>query len=163
MTNNCIFFWKTDEPYGFLSNWYPCILQRWNYTLHSSEQYFMAEKAAFFHDDEIYSEILKTDSPHKCKELGRMVRGFNSERWDTEKVTAMMTANRCKYMGNPDLMKKLLATGDALLVEASPYDGIWGIKLSAEEAAKLPPEEWPGLNLLGKVLMALREEFRLHR
>lgn len=131
--------------------------------MHSSEQFFMAAKAAFFHDYTVFLKILRTESPAECKKLGRQVKGFNQQRWDTEKVEIMMTANRAKFLQNPALMKKLLATGEALLVEASPVDGIWGIKMDAEQAAKTSPENWQGLNLLGRVLMALREEFRTSR
>ncbi|KAI1268730.1 hypothetical protein F5Y18DRAFT_165128 [Xylariaceae sp. FL1019] len=52
----------------------------------------------------------------------------------------------------------LLATGDRELVEASPMDRIWGIGFGAQDAPKCR-ERW-GLNLLGKCLMDVREQFR---
>ncbi|TRX88078.1 hypothetical protein FHL15_011028 [Xylaria flabelliformis] len=52
----------------------------------------------------------------------------------------------------------LLATGTRELVEASPFDRIWGIGFGAKEAGKRRGK-W-GLNLLGKCLMEVREELR---
>ena len=69
------------------------------------------------------------------------------------------TANRAKYEQNPDLKKKLMDTGNAILAEASPKDKIWGIGLDATAAANTDPSEWPGQDLLGKALMELRAEF----
>ncbi|KAI1198075.1 DUF1768-domain-containing protein [Nemania serpens] len=52
----------------------------------------------------------------------------------------------------------LLATGDRELVEASPRDRIWGIGFGAKNAGA-NRRRW-GLNLLGKCLMEVREQFR---
>ncbi|KAI1174670.1 hypothetical protein F4777DRAFT_553029 [Nemania sp. FL0916] len=52
----------------------------------------------------------------------------------------------------------LLATGDRELVEASPMDRIWGVGFGAQNAPA-NREKW-GLNLLGKCLMEVREQFR---
>ena len=42
------------------------------------------------------------------------------------------------------------------LVEASPYDNIWGIGISVKDAFE--GKEWQGNNLLGKLLTKLRDE-----
>ena len=59
-----------------------------------------------------------------------------------------------------ELEDQVRVLGNAALAEASPYDGIWGIRLSAEEARNTAPSAWPGRNLQGKLLTELREEFR---
>ena len=51
-----------------------------------------------------------------------------------------------------------MSTGDLLLVEASPFDRIWGIGFTAANA-EVSKESW-GLNLLGKALMEVRDELR---
>ncbi|KAI3331702.1 DUF1768-domain-containing protein [Xylariaceae sp. AK1471] len=53
----------------------------------------------------------------------------------------------------------LLATGKRELVEASPFDRIWGIGFAAK-SAEGKRQKW-GTNLLGKCLMEVREEFRM--
>ena len=54
----------------------------------------------------------------------------------------------------------IVDTGDKILVEASPYDRIWGIGLSATHPDAKNPAKWKGENLLGKVLMDVRNELR---
>ena len=157
--SHCVFFWKEDGENGFLSNWYNRSFTVDGITYHNTEQYFMAQKAAVFGDLETRDLILQADSPKECKALGRNVKPFDSAVWDAQRFQVMKDGNREKYLQNPDLMSKLLATGDALLAEASPYDDIWGIQLSAAEALISDPASWPGQNLQGKLLMELRAEF----
>jgi ribA/ribD-fused uncharacterized protein len=62
---------------------------------------------------------------------------------------------------NQNMMEKalLLETGTRELVEAACKDRIWGIGFG-EQKAKVTPRHLWGLNLLGKALMAAREEMR---
>jgi ribA/ribD-fused uncharacterized protein len=102
---------------------------------------------------------LRSSSPRECKDLGKQVSPFDSKAWDSVKYDVVKTANRAKYGQNPELRKKLIDTGAAILAEASPKDMIWGIGLDVATASVTPPSEWPGQNLLGRILMELREEF----
>ena len=56
------------------------------------------------------------------------------------------------------LRAKLLSTGDRLIVEASPFDRIWGIGYSAKDASA-NKDTW-GENLLGVALMNVRRRLR---
>ena len=47
----------------------------------------------------------------------------------------------------------LLDTDDDILVEASPYDGVWGIKSTDSRY-------WNGENLLGFAIMEVRDLLR---
>lgn len=154
-----LFFWKDDETNGCFSNWYrrKFVIDDFKYLF--VEQYMMAQKAKLFHDAERYTAILRANSPQECKHLGKQVAPFDPEAWNAVKYDIVKTGNRAKYEQNPDLKKMLLNTGSAILAEASPWDKIWGIGLDAEAAAKTGPDDWPGENLLGKILMELREEF----
>ena len=154
-----IFFWKEDEENGYFSNWYgrTFVIDDFEY-LHV-EQYMMAQKAKLFHDSERYTAILRASKPWECKDLGKRVKPFDPAAWDAVKYEIVKTANRAKYEQNPDLMAKLINTGNAVLAEASPKDTIWGIGLEAADAADMNPSEWPGQNLLGRILMELRAEF----
>ena len=119
----------------------------------------MVQKAKLFHDDVRYNAIMSTADPGECKALGKLVAGFDPKVWDKFKYDIVKTANRAKYDQDPALKAKLLETGDAVMAEASPADMIWGIGLDAEAASKMDPAAWPGQNLLGKILMELREEY----
>lgn len=120
----------------------------------------MAQKAKLFHDSRRYTAILRASKPWECKDLGKQVTPFDARTWDAAKYDIVKAGNRAKFEQNPDLKQRLLATGDAILAEASPKDKIWGIGLDAQTAAATPMAKWPGQSLLGRVLMELREEFR---
>ena len=65
-----------------------------------------------------------------------------------------------KFSQNPDMKEQLLATGDTIMVEASPMDKIWGIGRKASDPLARKIAQWKGLNLLGRVLMQVRETLR---
>ena len=44
--------------------------------------------------------------------------------------------------------------------EVNPTDTRWGIGLSAEDDRVLDESQWQGENLLGKVLMQVRQELK---
>lgn len=118
------------------------------------EQYMMAQKAHLFGDDAVLEEIMQSRLPKQIKALGRKVQGFDSDVWDAYKYGIVLNGNLQKFAQNADLKAYLLSTGNAILVEASPYDDVWGIKMSADLAGN--PLEWRGQNLLGFALMEVR-------
>jgi ribA/ribD-fused uncharacterized protein len=56
------------------------------------------------------------------KKLGREVANYDDEVWKQKRVPVVSVGNREKYNQNPDLKDTLMATGDSIMVEASPYD-----------------------------------------
>ena len=113
-------------------------------------------KAELFGDEQSMKELVHTSDPKLCKEIGRNVFPFDGSLWDREKERLMIDVNRHKFQQNPKLAKMLLATGDAVLIEASPYDMIWGAGMTAQQIND--PQILYGKNLLGKALMKIREE-----
>lgn len=145
ITKSCFSQWWKS---GFLSYGVPyCCM----------EQYMMAQKAELFGDKEIQKQIIACDDPAEIKKLGRRVRKFDASVWDQAKYSIVLNGNWKKFSQNPQLRDFLLNTGDQILVEASPYDTIWGIGLSADQAAA-GPQSWRGENLLGFALMEVRDE-----
>lgn len=120
----------------------------------------MAAKARLMGDDETYRLIMSASSPSDYKKLGRRVRNFDSVLWDERKYAIVVEGNKAKFSQNPELKDFLLSTCDAILVEASPYDCIWGIGLDRERAQKGTVDDWRGENLLGCALMAARDWLR---
>ena len=49
-------------------------------------------------------------------------------------------------------------TTGTTLVEASPYDKIWGIGLKSTSPLAQNRSTWKGTNLLGKILTEVRDE-----
>jgi ribA/ribD-fused uncharacterized protein len=125
----------------------------------TAEHYMMAEKAKLFGDADAYLQILAAPGPKAAKALGRKVRGFSEEVWREHRFEIVTRANRAKFGQHEDLRKFLVQTGSRVLVEASPYDQVWGIGLAREDARAKNPNQWRGLNLLGFALMKVRDEF----
>jgi ribA/ribD-fused uncharacterized protein len=67
---------------------------------------------------------------------------------------------REKFSQNPRLQTLLLATASTELVEASPYDLIWGVGLGERDPLILDKSNWRGTNPLGITLMKVRDTLR---
>ena len=172
MERETIFFYSADKggriDAGCMSQWanHGFVIDGIYYRY--AEQFMMAEKARLFNDTESLEKILGARSPMIIKRLGRAVKNRNGERWtsddkkewDGARFDVVVRGNFAKFSQNTELKEYLLSTGDALLVEASPKDRIWGIGLDAAMAARMPEKDWPGQNLLGKALMQVRERLR---
>lgn len=126
----------------------------------TAEHFMMAEKARLFGDAETLAEILVAKSPAIAKKLGRKVSGFDDARWLAARWDIVVRGNMAKFSQHADLKEFLLHTGDRVIVEASPYDRIWGIGMAATDANAEKPAQWKGLNLLGFALMEVRERLR---
>ena len=118
----------------------------------------MAKKAKLFGDDTSYAKIISTGNPKICKALGRKVSDFKEDVWVENRERIVYDANLMKFSQHEHLKKQLLDTGTKCIVEASPYDKIWGIGLKENHRDATNPAKWRGLNLLGKALMRVREE-----
>lgn len=158
--NNFIFFWHEHLENGHFSQWYPATFQVEGIRYFHNEQYMMAKKALLFGDTRTYNKIMKESEPAACKALGKSAANFNQQLWDACKEEIIYNANYAKFSQNPELKEALIATGDAIIAEASPYDKIWGIGLKATDPDSQDPTKWKGQNLLGKALMRVREELR---
>ncbi|HEY1173232.1 MAG TPA: NADAR family protein [Verrucomicrobiae bacterium] len=130
-------------------------------TYPTAEHYMMASKARLFDDQEACERVLTAKHPKQAKEIGRQVKGFDDAVWKEERFGFVVTGNHAKFSQHADLRYFLLNTGDKVLIEASPYDRIWGIGLSASDERAEKPSQWRGLNLLGFALMEVRERLKV--
>lgn len=154
---NFVFFWHEYTENGYFSQWYPAPFQIEGIRYFHNEQYMMAKKALLFGDTRTYNKIMKESDPATCKALGKSAANFNQHLWDSCKEEIIYNANYAKFSQNPELKAALLATGDAIIAEASPFDKIWGIGLKTSDPDSQDPKKWKGQNLLGKALMRVRE------
>ena len=124
----------------------------------SAEQYMMYCKAMLFTDFEAAKKILAEHNPRRVKELGRQVRRFNDDTWYVFRWRFVYAGNKYKFTQCEDLKEKLFSTQRTTLVEASPYDKIWGIGLKEGDPKTKQRSTWEGKNLLGEILTELRIE-----
>ena len=135
-----------DGEYAFLSNFYfsPMVIDNVVYT--TNEHFFQAMKSLNPKERQV---IALAPTLGKAKRLGRKVS--LRKDWEDIKEEVMLIGLRHKF-SNPDLRRKLLATGNEELIEGTTWhDNYWGI-CSCEACGG------QGKNRLGKLLMQVREE-----
>jgi len=153
-----VFFWKLTHKNEEFSNWYEAPFTIEGITYSCVEQYMMAKKALMFKDLEIYACIMNCADPHQIKSLGKLVKNFKSDIWDSSKDQVVYNACYAKFSQNPALKKLLISTGDKTLAEASPEDHIWGIGLTKDDPDAVNPAKWQGENRLGTILAEVRKQ-----
>jgi ribA/ribD-fused uncharacterized protein len=161
-----LFFWG-HRPSGDGQITKSCFSQWWQSpfiadgkTYKTAEHWMMEKKALLFDDYEIAEKIIAADDPAKVKNLGRLVKGYNDVLWKEESERIVIEGNYHKFNQQDKLKHFLLSTKDAVIVEASPLDTIWGIGLASDNADAYHPKKWLGLNLLGFALMEIRDRLR---
>jgi ribA/ribD-fused uncharacterized protein len=141
---------------GALSQWWPAPFTVEGFRYATAEHWMMAGKARLFGDEESVPTILAARSPAEAKKLGRLVRGFDEERWQAACFELVVQGSTAKFGQDPALREYLLGTGNRVLVEASPLDRVWGIGLAGDDERATDPARWRGRNLLGFALMEAR-------
>ena len=159
VTDKYVFFYGS-----FLSNFARCKFT-WAYMGHiheffCTEQAFMWAKAQYFGDYATAKKILDViGDPMECKKLGRLVQNYDDEKWSAIRYEVMRDVNfarfnQCSYHYNKLMVPEF---DGKTFVEASPVDGIWGIKMGIKDKGILDERNWKGQNLMGKAITEVRE------
>ncbi len=138
--SNVIKFYKSNEPQGFLNNFYPCRFFLYDHWWNHVEGAFQYAKTFVPSEQE---QIVKAASPRDAKNLGQKVS--LRKDWEFVKLSVMRECVLAKFTQNHELREKLLETGGAFLIENSPIDYYWGCGSTGT-----------GLNKLGETLMNVR-------
>lgn len=132
-----------EGKYRFLSNFWPCKVKHCSITYPSVEHGFQAGKSLSVKRRKIIAGL---STPAAAKRMGRELQ-LRSD-WETYKEVIMYHFLRQKFK-DPLLKKKLLATGNAELIEGNRWgDTYWGVCNGL------------GQNRLGNLLMKLRAALR---
>jgi len=134
----------------FLSNFYLCDVPRDGLIYPSAEHAFQAAKVLDFETKLMFSELT---TPALAKKIGRKVP-LRSD-WNEVRIAEMYDVVMSKFNHNEDLRKKLLGTGDEIIIEGNTWhDNFWG-KCFCKKC-----EHITGENNLGKILERVRAELR---
>jgi ribA/ribD-fused uncharacterized protein len=140
-------FYSTTGEYGAFSNFsrHAVFLKgkRWP----TSEHYFQAQKFAGTEHEEA---VRRCKKPSEAASLGRSRKLPLRRDWESVKDQIMFDVVRAKFTQHEELKELLLSTGDAKLVEHTANDSYWG-----------DGGDGSGRNVLGQILMRVREELRV--
>ena len=158
-------FWKPEGPYASFSNYFVRPVVVGGLEWKSSEAAYQAQKFMSNYPGYAYT-IFCARTPHMAKYLATMrmeeryawQENLNTEihmaqsigvtkrpDWDTVKDQVMYEIVLAKFQQHDDLRATLLATGDEIIAETSPYDNYWGLG-----------SDGTGQNKLGRILMQVR-------
>jgi ribA/ribD-fused uncharacterized protein len=156
------FFWGKESPF---SQRHPSKYTLDGYQYSTAEQGMMHGKAMLFGDEDLAARIIILQTEDQLEqiiimqELGREdVKGFSEKKWKKHREDIVYRNSLAKFEQNEHLRTALLKTEGLPLVEASPSDKIWGIGMQEDKARKVHENQWKELNLLGKILIRVRDE-----
>jgi ribA/ribD-fused uncharacterized protein len=148
-------FTKVDGPNGWLGNMYASPIRFEDRVWLTSEALFQALR---FNNDEIREIIRNEKSPLSAKMKAKSFRNqLIVQPMSEQDVAHMRMVVRLKFDQHPDLKTRLLETGDYTIVEnIGNRNGerhlFWGMKNVNGT--------WLGTNMMGRILMELRDEYR---
>jgi ribA/ribD-fused uncharacterized protein len=150
----CVSFRTTDGKFGGLSNMAPGFPLSVNgISIRTSEALYQA--CRFPHLPDVQALIIAESSPMTAKMKSKPFRKESRADWDAVRVKVMRWCLRVKLAHNWDKFSNLLvATGDSPIVEDSRKDDFWGAK-------PLEDGTLVGMNVLGRLLMELREQLHV--
>ena len=132
----------------YLSNFYPHRIKYEGKWYASTEHAFQAAKTVDKDKRKPFqiTKGKKTIKPGQAKRLGRKLK--LRPDWESVKVSIMKICLKAKF-ADPFLKQKLLNTGTEELIEGNTWgDRFWGVSKGV------------GQNMLGKLLMELRDELK---
>lgn len=141
-----IYFYSWKKDYFEFSNFslHPIVVDGKEYK--TNEHYFQSVK---FVDEEYREKVRLSKTPKEAKQLGSSRAHKIHPDWDARRNAVMETAVRSKFTQHESLRTLLLSTGTDRLIEDSPHDYYWGCGRNRT-----------GKNMLGNILMKVREEIR---
>ena len=139
-------FYKANGTYGFLSNLYKKTIIFEGREFPTSEHAYQFGK---FKDEIVREWAMESPKPHLLAILSHGLLSWDIVKdWNKIKVERMYNVLKVKFT-DIELKQKLLATKNSILIENSKTDALWGIGRLGK-----------GKNLLGKLLMRIRDEIR---
>lgn len=151
--DECAVFLKTTERFGGLSNMaggYPLSIN--GIRVLTSEALYQA--CRFPHLPDVQKLIIGQASPMTAKMKSKQYRKDSRSDWDSVRVSIMRWCLLVKLVQHWEKFGNLLlSTGDRPIVEGSYRDPFWGAKPVDQETLQ-------GANILGRLLIELREKLR---
>jgi len=141
---NVVYFYGVGNENGYCSNFSNHPIEVDGLLFNSVEAFYQYEK--FTSNVEIQEAIRLARSPAACKSLARRNTQLIRSDWEMVKVDVMKAGIRYKFSQHSEIREKLLET-EGVIIENAMFDSYWGCGA-----------EGIGLNMLGRLLVELRDE-----
>lgn len=145
--------------YSPLSNIYPkASFQIDGVRYHSVAQWTAAKKAMHCKDSEALNKILGSKAPSFARMQEAKLRV--DKNWWKEAFKVTKQGIQEKFKQNPRLQRILIKTNSAIIGEANEHNTFWttGVDISEKDSGNL--DMWTGKNMMGKLLVNVRDELK---
>lgn len=153
-----VFFTKFCE----LSNHYPSIFNVQGKKFYNVEHYLALRRAELSQQQHLIDKASLLQDPAEAKSILNSLRKDHVKEWQADRYEIAKVGIKAKFTQNKCLSSYLSNTEGLHLGEASK-DICWGIGMTLEDKHATVVEKWnPQGNLLGRILMQVREELKLN-
>lgn len=145
-----------------LSNHFPSHFVIENQEFSSMEQFLAVRKAYISERPPMIQKAIQSTDPKQAKYILNTLKDDHAELWFKEVANIALEGLRAKFNQNTAMRDFLTETKDLQLGEAST-NSRWAIGMTLDDPDILDTSKWnPEGNLLGKLLMKVREELKHH-
>jgi len=155
-----------EDPYGFLSSWWPVYMTFKGTVYRNAYQAIQAEIAEYFGRQDLAVTIRDTEQPEDIALRVDMLPEATQDTWDAKMRELVLAVTREKFDAHPELAEKLVQTGDAVLGAVPPEDPsntLLGIGMGTDHPSAKNPSKWTGQNVYGKALEEARDAIMTRR
>lgn len=146
-----------------LSNHFPSVFTVQDQTFYSMEQYLAFKRATLSQQQYLIDKALNLRDTIEAKSILNSLRKDHEQIWEKDRYEVAKVGLTAKFSQNKHLSTYLQQTEGLQLGEASKNQ-VWGIGMMLDDKQVLDTQKWkPEGNLLGKILMEIREELKRNK
>ena len=146
-------------PQCVMSNMYPCTVPFRNKQFPSSEHAYQWEKAMTVGDFSAAQQILEAPDGFTAKKISQRMDKQCLDIWRQHySVRVMKKIAQAKFENVEEFREELIDSKGMFLIETTS-DTFWGVGFLQDVAAYCRPQYWPGENVMGRILMELRDKY----
>ncbi len=139
-------FYKEFGELGYLATYSNHGFYKDDIYYKTSEHYYQSKK---FDDMKVVESIINAETPKEASNIGRSREYKLRDNWKDIKNDVMYEAVLYKFLAHPELMEKLLLTGNEEIIEETTKENYWGCGPNHD-----------GTNYYGKILCKVRDDIR---
>jgi ribA/ribD-fused uncharacterized protein len=150
-----VFPFRSHE--NIFSNFYPCTITYRQSKFKSSEHAYQWIRAITCEEPDIAEEIKRARHAGIAKAIAENKLPKDNEKWADIRCDVMRSVIEAKMKCVPDFYKAMIDSQEKILCEATG-DLFWACGLPPDVAKCTKPQFWPGTNMLGLILMDVRND-----